>query len=347
MDAVEIGKLQQEFLKGMSDSTARLAKQWSAAMRKAGLPQVPDKSFSVLECLVNPFGIGATSPSATTGFQRMLDLAVQDLPELLKLRGDAAKKARVTNRWVKSYEKVVRESFGIPEPSETEQLVKFWRSSLESLSGTHREGLFAGMFPTVVLPGWPLSPFFPREAAPGRAVFEAWTEAYAKTIGYLYPVSARGIPFEFREQTKRVVDAQMRFLKSLALFHEQMVETARKGLEKVIATIATLEEKDLTADVYKRFCNTWVTTHEKAFEDLFKSDTFSQVVTDTVQSALVAKTNMDALVEENLCKWNIPNRKHLDNLHEDVASIKKHVRRLEKEIQGLRQLVEQLLQQRA
>lgn len=348
MDAPDLGRLQQEFLAGMSDATARLGKAWTAAVRKAGVTEGSEKSSPLLECVVNPFGIGDAGGAglSTAAFQNMWDLALENLPQLLKQRGDSATTAGMKDRWAKSYVKMVRDSFGIPEPSETDRLVEFWRSSLESLSGSPHSTVWAGMFPRSAVPGWPFSPFFPGRPASGREMVESWAEAYAKTIGFLFPLSATDIPSEFREQTKLVVEAQTRFLRSVARFHEQMVETARKGLETVIAKVASLESKEITADVYKRFCDTWVSAHEKAFEDLFKSEKFSQVVADTVRNGVEAKTNMDALISSNLSQWNIPNRKYVDDLREEVASVKRDVLRLEEEIETLRQLVEQLRQQR-
>jgi len=334
MPTANVTKISEEFVKNITESSARLATAWSEAVKGAGVQNVYDNYEKLILSWINPSAFMRIVDSTSVGlkFQELINLASQDLPEIVKHAGDHEKMTRIKDKWMQSYEKLVREMFGMPAPSEIERVMQPWRSLMESFTG-----LGGGtMSPFGCMPGsmgWP----FPFTTAAGRSLFPLWPETYENTIGKLFRLPGLGLTREYEEGAKKAVDAQMRFLNTLPDFQEQVLTASKAAMDKVVDHISKMDIKQVSPETYQLFYKIWVSNNEDAFIELFRSETFCRTLANTIHRGLDAKKKMDTVMAKGLSFWNIPSGKDMDEVYQAVYEMKKKIRRLEQELGDLTQ----------
>lgn len=340
--------MHQEFLTKFTESSTRLAGAWTDALKKAKIPPCSESEAGFASGWMNPwvFSLNVTSPSAAARFQEMLDMAAEDLPELIKHSCDSVKLNRIRDRWASSYEKLVSEMFGIPPKSDTELLAEQWREILGSpsrtLSGTGR-GLFLDLPSMISSMGWLL----PWDAGAESDFWKPWMLSYEKTVGRMFRFPEPRLAAQYHERLKRVLDAQVGFLGALPQLQEQLVRASEKAIERVIHTIAGLDIEKITSETYRRFQRAWIAGHEEAFSELFRSDAFIGIVCDSVQRGEDAKRKLRSFVEETLSFWSFPGAKNMEAVQQEMHSLKDQVRKLQKDVADLKALLNEVLTQRA
>jgi class III poly(R)-hydroxyalkanoic acid synthase PhaE subunit len=328
--------MQEEFVKNIAESSARLATVWSEAVKRAGAQNVYDTYEKLMLSWINPTAFMRIVDSTSVGlkFQELINLASQDLPEIVKHAGDHEKMTRIKDKWMRSYEKLVREMLGVPAPSEIERFIQPWRSLMENFTG-----LGGGtMSPFGSMPGsmgWP----FPITTAVGRSLIPLWSETYENTIGKLFRLPGLGLTREYEERAKKALDAQMRFLNTLPDFQEQVLSASKAAMDKVVDHISKIDIKQVSPETYQLFYKIWVSNNEDAFIELFRSETFCRTLANTIHRGLDAKKKMDTVMENWLSFWNIPGGKDMDEVYQAVYEMKKRIRWLEQELGDLRQKI--------
>ena len=129
--------MQEELVKNIAGIFARLATVWSEAVKRAGAQNVYDTYEKLMLSWINPTAFMRIADSTSVGlkFQELINLASQDLPEIVKHAGDHEKMTRIKDKWMRSYEKLVREMLGVPASSEIERFIQPWRSLMENFTG--------------------------------------------------------------------------------------------------------------------------------------------------------------------------------------------------------------------
>ncbi len=334
MQTANVTKMQEEFVKNMSESSARLATTWSEAVKDAGVQNVYNNYQKLMLSWINPstFAKIVDSSSIALKFQELINLAAQDLPELVKHATDPGSLKGIKDKWTQANEKLVREMFGVPAASEIERAMQPWRSLMENFAGL-RDSPMSQFGELASSMGWG----FPGATGTGKNLFSLWNETYEKTVGKLFRLPGLGLTREYEERTKKALDAQIRFLNTLPDFQEQVVTAARTAMDKVVDHITKMDIKQVTPETYQLFYKIWVSNNEDAFIDLFRSQSFCQTLANTVHRGLEAKKNMDMVTADGLSFWNIPNKKDMDEVYEAVYHMKKRIRTLELELKTLKQ----------
>ena len=311
-----------------------MATAWSEAVKGVGVQNVYDNYEKLMLSWVNPSAFMRIVNSTSIGlkFQELINLAAQDLPEMVKHAGDQHAIARIKEKWMQTYEKLVREMFGIPAPSEIERVMQPWRSLVESFTGlgatsTSPYGAMAASM------GWP----FPGAMSSSRNLFTLWSETYEKTVGKLFRLPGLGMTAQYEERTKKALDAQIRFLNTLPDFQEQVLAASKAAMDKVVDHITRMEIKQIGPETYQFFYKIWVSKNEDAFIELFRSETFCRTLANTIHRGLDAKKKMDTVIADGLSFWNIPSGKDMDEVYEAMYEMKKRIRELEHELEALRQ----------
>ena len=224
MQTANVTKMQEEFVKNMSESSARLATAWSEAVKGTGVQNVYNNYHKLMLNWINPstFAKIVDSSSIALKFQELVNLAAQDLPELVKHAADPGTLKGMKDKWAQAHEKLVREMFGVPAASEIERAMQPWRSFMENFAGLRDNPMsqFGDMAASL---GWS----FPGTAGTGKNLFSLWTETYEKTVGKLFRLPGLGLTREYEERTKKALDAQIRFLNTLPVFQEQVLAAAK------------------------------------------------------------------------------------------------------------------------
>ena len=96
MPTANVTKISEEFVKNITESSARLATAWSEAVKGAGVQNVYDNYEKLMLSWINPSAFMRIVDSTSVGlkFQELINLASQDLPEIVKHAGDHEKQSR-------------------------------------------------------------------------------------------------------------------------------------------------------------------------------------------------------------------------------------------------------------
>ncbi len=333
MPAVNGTKIQEEFVKCMSESSERLATAWSNAVKGAGVQNVYENYEKLMQNWINPSAFMRIVDSASMALkmQEFINLAVQDLPELAKHAGDNEKVRVIKEKWSRSYESVVRELFGIPAQSDIERVMQSWRSAMETFTGSGSAFLspFGGMPASM---GWP----FPGATSASANLFPLWSETYEKTIAKLFRLPGFGLTREYEARAKKALDAQIRFLNTLPDFQEQVLTASKAAMDKVMDHIAKMDIKEVSPETGQLLYKIWISNNEDAFIELFRSENFCNTLANTVHRGLDAKKKMDALMADGLSFWNIPSGKDMNEVYEAIYHMQKRIRQLERELADLK-----------
>lgn len=335
MEISDLPDMQQDFLTRMTESWARLASAWTDTIK--GLHEDTDHNDyrGAVPGWMNPWAFQSivSSPSTAGRFQEMIDSAARDLPELLTHGRDKRTIKDIRDRWLQSYRTLVGEMFGIPQESDAKRFLEQWRSFAGALSRAG-SGFSGGLFPDFSAMISSMRSFF--EPGSGSTGFDFWTPGYEKMFNLLFRFSGGPLTTGREDPFERALGAQTTFLKALPEFQEQIVSAADRGLEKVINRIASLGVEQLNPETFQEFYRVWITTHEEAMIRLFRSDTFSRFILDTIQRGIEARKEMERLVAAGISPWSIQSKGDFDAVNEEIRVLRDHIGKLEEEVRALK-----------
>lgn len=313
-----------EFVKNMAESSARMMNAWNEAIKNAGGNNAYLEYDRLMRSWTNSLDFMKLMDSMSTGmrFKDFVNFAAQDLPEIFKHYGDEEKISQIKDKWMKYHEKMVQDIFGLLSPSQIEKAIAPWRSFLDNFTRSWGTGFMGRPFP------------FNNTSSEG--IFPAWSELYENTMGQFFRMPGLGLTREYEEEFKKAMDAQMRFLNTLPDFQEQVIAASKAAMDKVFDHISKMDIKEFGPETYQVFYKIWVSSSEDAFIEVFRSETFSRTLANTVNRGLEAKKNMDTLLAKGLTVMNVPNDKDMDEVYQAVYEMKKRTRKIEQELADIK-----------
>ncbi len=333
MKPSDITNIQKLILDGVSQSTSKLVSAWTEAMKTAGTQNVHG--------MCRNFGLEWLSPAVITRItesssmaimmHEFFRVAVQDLQDLVKQACNPKKVETLKEKWMQTYEMIIRQLFGIPTHDELERLARQWRSMIESFTGTGI-GLQSELMGMALFTG----SVFPAAAAAYQTVLPLFAEAYENTFGKFFRMPGLGLTREYEERTKKALEAEAKFLTALPNFQKQLVEASKTAMDNVVGDVVKMEIDEVTPETYQVFYKIWVSRNEDSFTELFRSEQFCRTLADTLHKGLEAKKKMDMVIADGLSLFNIPTNKDMEEVYESVYHMKKRIRLLERELEDLR-----------
>jgi hypothetical protein len=348
MDSADVVKMQEEFVKSMSEFSTRFLAAWTDAAKRMGLQQASEN----LEKLgagwvdLSPFVKMIGSTAAAEKLEEAVKRAAEDLPLLAASWGDPEKADRIKNKWVTFCEKSVRGVLGIPGPSDTAKLLDQWRWATEflpSVQGRHSAASVPGFIGLMSPSGWPL----PGIQDAQREMFRTWADNYGKTFGRIPLFPAKSLGEDYEERTRKALAAQVQFLQCLPDFHAHIAVASKSAVETVFENLHKLGLKETTAESRRLFFASWVSASEKLFQGLFESDAFLQTLTKAVQQGLDAKTKMQSIMADWSSAWNLAHHTEVEDLRDKLYTVEKRVRLLERELEDIKRELSKPLPQEA
>ncbi len=348
MDSDDVVKMQEEFVKSMSEFSARFLSAWTDAVKHTAVPSASEslQKLGAGRVDLSPFATMIGSTAAAEKLQEAMKLAAEDLPFAPSSLGDPEQVDRIKNKWTKFCEKSVRDVLGIPGPSETAKLLDQWREAAEHLPSMHGIPAAApapSIMGLISPSGWPL----PGIQDSQRELFRAWADSYGKTFGRILLSPAKNLGEDYEERTRKAVHAQVQFLQSIPEFQTHIASAAKKAIETVFENIHTLARKDATAELHKFFYASWVSASEKMFQELFGSDPFLQTLTKAVQQGLDAKKKMESIMADWSSAWNLAQQNDVEDMRYNFYALEKRVRLLERELEDVKRELSKPLPQEA
>ena len=166
-------------------------------------------------------------------------------------------------------------------------------------------------------------------------VFHAMFNAFDSTFGRAFHVPAVGKDREKIELLLRGLDDLSVYLAKNTEHQQMMYAAGLAAMEKVIETVAgnVRDGKEMTD--FSEFFNLWIDVNEKAYYALFKTEPFSKLQGELLDSSLNVRKHFFKFMELYLYDFPIALRSEMDDLYKTMYELKKKVKGLEKEINKL------------
>ncbi len=324
MAAEDTSKVQEEFAKAVTDSATRLASAWKDAIQRA---------TGALPSGASPLPVPDIADRTSAGLREIISTAGKDLPELVRAMENPSVRDRITEKWLETYKSAVRESLGIPPPSETEQAISQWKRTIREFSA-QGQGASFGM-PAHPFP-W-IDAFFPlkRPDTP-KDVLGFWFRSYEWMLGTLTPIHRPLTAGDYPKRAIQAIDAQIRYMSGLPAVNELMAHACEQAIARVVDTLRASRSRELSDDVYSLFHKTWISANEQVFTALLKSDDFGSTLARMIREGLEAKNRLESVMTELLSHFDVPRRKEFDQALRTISTLEERMGRLEQELDALK-----------
>lgn len=267
MTAGDFSELQTEFSKGMSESSAGLTTAEAEASKAAGVKSVGENVMKSAPEWMSPAILMNMVNSAAVAARRreLISLAPGDLPGLIS-KGGPQEFKKAARRWARSSEKLIREVFGLPSPSESRRFLHQGQNIFKN---------FSAILADASNPFRSYSGFYPvPEFFGGHNLFRIRPDSFDNTAGKLFRIPSMGLTRQYEERAKRAVEDHMKFLGTLPELQDLVIDTSKKAINRIVINISQMEEKEPTTYLYKTFYDIRLQTDENEYFELFKSDVF-------------------------------------------------------------------------
>ena len=157
--------------------------------------------------------------------------------------------------------------------------------------------------------------------------------AFDSTFGRIFHIPPVGKDREKVELLLRSFDDLSVYLAKYTEFQHTMYVTGLAALEKVIATIIDKCNKGEDINEFDQFFDIWLDVNEKTYYDLFKSEEFSKMQGEMLETSLNMREHGFKLMELYLYDYPIALRSEMDDLYKTIYDLKKKVKNLEKKLE--------------
>lgn len=165
--------------------------------------------------------------------------------------------------------------------------------------------------------------------------FHTMFNAFDSTFGRAFHVPAVGKDREKVELFLKGLDDVSVYLAKNTEHQQMMYVTGLAAMEKVIETIAGKVRDGKEMKDFSEFFNLWIEVNEKAYYALFKTEAFSTLQGELLDSSLNVRKHFFKLMELYLYDFPIALRSEMDDLYKTMYELKKKVKGLEKELKKL------------
>ncbi len=172
--------------------------------------------------------------------------------------------------------------------------------------------------------------------------FDEWENAYKETFSKALNMPMMGITRETAEAQMQAVD---RYIKMIGYSSELMAKVVAISNENtqdvIVQSFEDLKDGNQPRS-FEEFYKFWKDSLSKAFDDLFYSDEFSQLLAEMVDALMDFKIAMNKVLEKNLSVLPIPVKSDMDSLYKTVYDLKREVRAMKKQVEALEASIEKL-----
>ncbi|MCU0722541.1 MAG: hypothetical protein MUC63_02805 [Planctomycetes bacterium] len=169
-----------------------------------------------------------------------------------------------------------------------------------------------------------------------RKFNEAWMKAYRETMGRYLGTPMIGPSRQNVEKMMKTADAFMKFSGATIDFMFRMYEPSVQAFERLAEKAKDLMHKEPSPETFREFYNLLLKTYEMRFYELFKSESFTGGLHFMLNAALEFRRSNDALMESMLKDTPVVVRTEMDEVIKEIYQLRKTVRRLEAEVEGLK-----------
>lgn len=161
-------------------------------------------------------------------------------------------------------------------------------------------------------------------------IYENLYESYQRNFDPMLRATINGRDAEMLEIVKSMVAKFNEFSQKFNKFQYNTYVTGQKAMEKVVEKVAETVKNGGELKSYNEFFKMWVELNEKAYGELFKTEEFSKLQAELMNTGLEIRTELQRMLETFLADYPVVPRSEMDELYKTVHELKAKVRGLEK-----------------
>ncbi len=167
-------------------------------------------------------------------------------------------------------------------------------------------------------------------------IYENLYETYQRNFDPMVRAAINGRDGQALEILKELVKRFSGFSQKMNKVQYNTYVTGQKAMEAVVQkAVATFKDGGADAKSYNDFFKSWVEVNEKAFGELFKTEEFSKLQADLMNSSLEIRSEMQKLMEVFMADYPVVARSEMDELYKTIHELKTKVRSMEKDEKGV------------
>jgi len=166
--------------------------------------------------------------------------------------------------------------------------------------------------------------------------FAGFLDAYELTFGRFFTAPSVGYSREPTERLLKGFDSWMEMNRAAVDFETELANTGMHAQEALMGRLVDMGEKGEHITTLRGFFDLWVDTLEKAYYELFGSESFATLQGRYVNASLLFRRRQGELLDELMDTVGLPGRKEVDQLHRHVHDLRIEVRWMKREMRTLR-----------
>ena len=176
----------------------------------------------------------------------------------------------------------------------------------------------------------------------GGDLLAAWQRMGAVAAGgAAQPVAWPGMPAlgptrERQESMERLGRAALRFQQALANFSQLLGKVSGEAVERLAKRVAKRAQSNQPIDSFRAMYDLWVESGEEAFAAAAHGADFARAQSELNDALMELKGEQHKQVEDWARSLDLPTRTELNTVLKRVNTLRRRVRELEEEIEGLK-----------
>jgi class III poly(R)-hydroxyalkanoic acid synthase PhaE subunit len=175
-----------------------------------------------------------------------------------------------------------------------------------------------------------------------RRMYGGFLDAFETTFGRVLAAPAIGYTRETTERLRRGFDAWVEANRASVDFQTEMANTGFHAMEELMRALVEMSERGEQITSLHQFYELWLETAEKAYYELFGTDSFATLQGRFVTASLQYRRRQGELLDELMETIGLPGRKEVDEVHRHVYDLRIELRYAKRDMAALRRELEAL-----
>lgn len=179
-----------------------------------------------------------------------------------------------------------------------------------------------------------------------RSMYSGFLDAYEATFGRMLAAPALGYTRETTERLLRGFDAWIDVNRAAVDFQTEIANTGFHAMEALMRRLVEMSEQGEQITTLHEFYDLWLDTAEKAYYELFGTDSFATLQGRFVNASMQYRRRQGELLDEIMADIGLPGREEVDEVHRHVYDLRIELRYMKRDMAALRRELDALRKSR-